>query len=409
MPESPQSILRPQQGAEVQTVSEICAALNELVAEFPVLSVKGEVQNLHVSKPGHKYFDIVEGGSTLKVKMWSSRAGQFQFSNGDEIIIEGGFDFYAARGEISLIANSLVQAGEGAVLAKIEATRARLDADGLFAEGRKRPIPALPRAIGVVCGKDAAVRKDIEAARSARFPGYPIVWCEALVTGKAAVPSILTALHSLEGNRDVEVILIARGGGSFDDLIPFSDEELCRSIASSRCPVVSAVGHEGDSPLCDHVADLRCSTPTRAGHMVIPSKDELAATADQALDSISRSLGIAFDRVRSAVATLGARLDLQSPERRIMLVRETLLRLSPTQAIEKRLALAGERIAGRLASLIALSPQSTLDRGYAVVQNRRGVVLAATTDAPAGTELLIRMARGKITAISKGGETNDTE
>lgn len=389
-------------GATIFTVDELCLGIKEIIDEFEPISIQGEVQNVFTSARGHKYFDLAGEKALIKVKMWASTARNHSFDRGDSVVVEGSLDFYPPKGEISVNARKLTPAGEGAILAKIEAVRRKLESEGLFSEERKQELPLLPEAIGVICGTDAAVRRDIEAARSARFPGYPFVWRESLVSGTSAAGQLIEALEELDRNPRVDVIIIARGGGSFDDLLPFNDEQLCRAIAAASTPVVSAIGHEADAPLSDFVADVRCSTPTRAGIEVIPSKSELSELADGALDELERTLASRVELASGRVRSLGVQVSAFSPGRVVDSLRQRLGHVNPTKAMTERYNASSAMCDALRRQLEALDPTSILGRGYAVVRTARGTLVTEPREAPAGTGLEISLAGGALAAISDG-------
>lgn len=389
-------------GGTIYTVDELCFEIKEIVGEFEPVSVQGEVQNVFTSALGHKYFELAGKKALIKVKMWEATARGHTFDRGDNVVVKGSLDFYPPKGEISIIARKLTPAGEGAILAKIEAVRRKLESEGLFSEERKQQLPFLPEAIGVICGTDAAVKRDLEAARSTRFPGYPIVWRESLVSGTSAVEQLIEALDELDRDSRVHVIIIARGGGSFDDLLPFNDEQLCRAIAAAKTPIVSAIGHEADAPLCDFVADLRCSTPTRAGIEVIPSKSELSQQTDSALDELERAIASCYELASNRVRTLGVQVSAFSPGRIVESLSRRLGHADLTRAMRERHNSSSAICDALRRQLDALDPASTLRRGYAVVRTAQGTLVTEPQEAPAGTGLEILLSRGTLAAVSEG-------
>lgn len=388
--------------SEIYSVDELCEGIKELIDKLDAVAVEGEIQSVRTSAPGHKYFVLAGARATLKAKMWARVAGSYEFASGDHVIVEGKLDFYPPRGELSITVERLTHHGEGAILAKIEELRRRLEKDGLFAEERKRSIPILPNAIGVICGTDAAVRRDIEAARRARFPGYPIVWKESLVSGASAAEELVNALKDLDRDAKVEVIILARGGGSFDDLIPFNDEALCRAIAACKTPVISAIGHEADVPLCDLVADLRCSTPTRAGLEVIPNYDELVEIVDAASDNADHLMQSRLQLEMTRCEGLLGQLSAHGPTQIVSSFEEQLKRLDPTPLMLNALIFTGAKCDSLGERLDSLGPQAILARGYSIVRVPAGEILTDSKQAPQGTRLNIKFARGEIGAVSSG-------
>jgi exodeoxyribonuclease VII large subunit len=280
------------------------------------------------------------------------------------------------RGELRLRVLSIERFGEGAHLAELERLKRQLAAEGLFTEARKRPLPRFPRRIGLVTGSDAAARGDLVTTIAQRFPPARLLVAETLVQGPYAAEGVVASLAALAREDDVDVIVIARGGGSFEDLLPFSDERLVRAIAACRVPVVSAVGHEQDTPLCDLVADARASTPTAAARLVVPDAAELRERLGRAHAGLER----------------GARRLVDRDAQRLQLVHERLQR-APTLLLERRRS-ALDRAGGRLR---ALSPRATLERGYAIVRSGEALVTSAASVSP-GTQVDIEVGSGSFAA-----------
>jgi exodeoxyribonuclease VII large subunit len=266
--------------------------------------------------------------------------------------------------------------GEGAHLAALERLKRRLAAEGLFAEGRKRPLPRFPRRIGIVTGSDAAARGDLVTTIAQRFPPAQLLIAETLVQGPYAAEGVVTALGDLCRQPGIDVVIVARGGGSFEDLMPFSDERLVRAIAACPVPVVSAVGHEQDTPLCDLAADVRASTPTAAARLVVPDLGELHERLARAHAGLER----------------GARRLVERDGQRLGLVHERLRR-APTLLVERRRATL-DRAGARLR---ALSPRATLERGYAIVRARDSLVTAAAS-LTRGEQVDVELAAGSFGA-----------
>jgi exodeoxyribonuclease VII large subunit len=281
-------------------------------------------------------------------------------------------ELYEARGEFRLRALSLERFGLGDHLAAIERLKQKLAAEGLFAPERKRRLPLLPRTIGLVTGNDAAAKRDVLTAITTRFPPAHVVVAETYVQGPRAAAAVTDALARLCAVPELDVVVIARGGGSLEDLLPFSDERLVRAIASCPVPVVTAVGHEQDTPLCDLAADLRASTPSVAARLVVPDLAELEERLERARAALERRSHRALERQRD-------RLD-RTHER---------LRTAPRLALERKRA-ALEQTAGRLRTL---SPRATLNRGYAIVRRDAAIVRSAESVA-AGDQVDVELAEG---------------
>ena len=339
----------------VYSVASFNRGIGEWLARLPTVWVEGEVTELRRQDRWQSIFLTLkdpEEGACLAVTM---PRGQFDalrldLANGERVHVYGRPELFEARGDFRLRALSIERFGLGDHLAALERLKQKLAAEGLFDTSRKRTLPRLPRRIGLVTGNDAAAKKDVIAAITARFPPARLLVAETYVQGPRAAPAIADALETIAQAPEIDVVVLSRGGGSFEDLLPFSDERLLRAIAACPVPVVSAVGHEQDTPLSDLVADARASTPTAAARLVVPDLSELTAR---------------LDRSRTALAT-GARRALERERRRLDLSRDHLRR-APLLLLERRRA-AVEHSAGRLRTL---SPRATLDRGYSIVRSRR--------------------------------------
>jgi exodeoxyribonuclease VII large subunit len=279
-----------------------------------------------------------------------------------------------ARASLSFRATTVERFGLGEHLAALERLRAALAAEGLFDTSRKRPVPRLPRAVGLLTGAEAAARGDIVTAITTRFPPARIVVCETRVQGRGAPESIVDGLRRLAAHPQVDVVIVARGGGSFEDLLPFSDERVVRAVASCSVPVVSAVGHEQDTPLCDLAADVRASTPTAAARVVVPELDGLLATLERARADLGRGLRRSAARDRTRVERSGERL-----------------RAAPARYLEER----RHAVAAASGRLRALSPHATVARGYAIVRSGGALVREASA-VSVGDRIQIELARGAL-------------
>ena len=319
-------------------------------------------------------------------------------SEGDRVVVHGKPEFYAGRGTLSLKAIEIRPVGVGELLARLERLKALLAAEGLFAAELKRALPFLPRRVGLITGRASAAERDVLENARRRWPAVAVEVREVAVQGPLAVEQVVGALRELDRTADVDVIVIARGGGSVEDLLPFSDETLCRAVVACRTPVVSAIGHEPDSPLLDLVADVRCSTPTDAVKRVVPDVREEAQRVRQASDRCRRVVLATVERERSRVEALRSRPVLASPatlvEGRRNDVRE--LRDRGRRCTGSRLQAAASDLQHVLARVVALSPQATLDRGYAVVQDDDGAVVRDADAVEPGSDLQVRLARGTL-------------
>ncbi|MEV6231645.1 exodeoxyribonuclease VII large subunit [Saccharopolyspora shandongensis] len=325
-------------------------------------------------------------------------------TDGSRVVVHGKPTFFVGRGTLSLRVDEIRAVGIGELLARIERLRQLLKAEGLFDPARKRPLPFLPNRVGLITGRASAAEHDVLTNAQLRWPAVQFEVRNVAVQGSTAVPQILTALQELDRMPEVDVIVLARGGGSVEDLLPFSDEALCRAVSACRTPVVSAIGHEPDSPLVDHVADVRCSTPTGAGKRVVPDVAEETQRIHQLRDRARRALHGWVDRERRLLDALRSRPVLADPfgplERRaeqVELLHDRARRAMTTALNNERHALTATR-----SRLTTLGPAATLARGYAIVQRvEDGVdgVLRSVEEAPPGTRLRVRVVDGAIQAV----------
>lgn len=326
-------------------------------------------------------------------------------TEGSRVIVHGKPSFYLGRGTLSLRVDRIRAVGLGELLARIERLRRLLAAEGLFDPSLKRRPPLLPHTIGLVTGRDSAAEHDVVRNATARWPAVRFRIENVAVQGGLAVEQVVGALRALDRDPDVEVIVLARGGGSVEDLLPFSDETLCRAVAACRTPVVSAIGHEPDTPLVDHVADVRCSTPTEAGRSLVPDLAEETARISGLRDRARRALHGWVDREQHRLDDLRRRPVLADPLRMVT-AREGEIadaRAAAHRAVLRRLDRASSELEHLGARLAALGPTATLARGYAIVQladrtDNVPPLLRSVADAPAGTGLRIRVADGAVAA-----------
>lgn len=361
---------------KVYTVGAFNRGVADYVARLPTVWVEGEVTELRRHSGWANVFFTLKDpadGSCLPV---SIPRGQFDalrldLLDGERVHVYGRPELFAAKGEFKLRALTVERFGEGDHLAALERLKRKLANEGVFDEARKRPLPFLPRKIGLVTGSDAAAKRDVLTAITTRFPSANVVVAEAYVQGPRAATAMVSALRDVCAEH-VDVVIIARGGGSFDDLLPFSDERLVRTVASCPVPIVSAVGHEQDTPLCDLAADVRASTPTAAGRLVVPDRDELVARLDSSRAALER----------------GARRALERERERIDVAHERLRR-APLLLVERKRA----ALENATARLRVLSPRSTLARGYAIVRRDDGIVRSPAGLSP-GDRVDVELAEG---------------
>jgi exodeoxyribonuclease VII large subunit len=326
-------------------------------------------------------------------------------TEGTQVVMLGKPQFYTRNGSFSLRVSQIRAVGIGELLARIDRLRRLLDAEGLFDARLKRPIPFLPNTIGLITGRASAAEHDVTAVATGRWPAVRFDVRNTAVQGTNAVAQVVEALRALDAEPSVDVIVIARGGGSVEDLLPFSDETLCREIARCTTPVVSAIGHEPDNPLCDLVADLRAATPTDAAKRIVPD-----AAAEQTLVTDLRrrsaqALRNWVNREQRVVAQLHSRPVLAQPLQALTARQQEVERAvaAGRRDIKRLIAVESDHIGHLTARLSTLGPAATLARGYAVVQvSADGAVLRSVHDAPTGTRLRIRVADGAVITVSEG-------
>jgi exodeoxyribonuclease VII large subunit len=325
---------------------------------------------------------------------------------GARVVVHAKPSYYANRGTLSLRATDIRMVGLGELLARIERRRQLLAAEGLFAQERKRPLPFLPRCVGLITGGGSAAERDVLEVARRRWPAVEFRVVHTAVQGPQAAGDVMQALGRLDRDAEVDVIVIARGGGSVEDLLPFSDEGLLRAVFAARTPVVSAIGHEPDSPLLDLVADRRAATPTDAAKTVVPDVVEESERIQHARARLRQVLTAWVAREQHALDTLRARPVLADPASGLAdrLDEVHLLRDRARRSLRHRIERADDDLEHRLARVRALSPLATLSRGYAVVQDAEGHVVTSPAQTTAGAVLSIRVADGRI-----GAEVVDTQ
>ena len=366
---------------KVFTVSAFNRGIGLHLGRLPTLWVEGEVTELRRNPAWANVFLTLKDSktaATLAVSIARTVYDRLELEllEGETVHVAGRADLYEQKAELGFRATTIERIGVGGHLLALEQLKRKLAADGLFATERKRRLPRVPRAVGVLTGADAAARGDLVATIAARFPAMKVVVCETRVQGKGAPEAIVGALASLAEHPEVDVVVLSRGGGSVEDLLPFSDEAVVRAVAASRVPIVSAVGHEQDTPLCDLAADARAATPTAAAALVVPDAVELETALAATRRRLRVGLRAQLERSQSRLARQGERLH-SAP--RLLLERRR-------SAIDH----AGAR-------LQALSPLATLARGYAIVRSGAGALRDAAT-VEAGDALDVQLATGSLSA-----------
>ena len=435
-------------GRDVYSVAGFLHGTAGYLERLPRIWVEGEVGELRrQSRWKLVFFSLRDLGGTATVPVCMPRYAYDRLpaplADGDRVHVQGRAQLRRDTGSFSLYADAIEPYGLGTLLRDHELLRRRLAAEGLFAAERKRPLPRFPRVVGLICGRNAAARQDVERNAALRYPPVRFRVLEAPVQGPAAPAALAAALRALDADTQVDVIVLARGGGSFEDLAAFSDERLCRAIAACGTPVVSAIGHEQDTPLSDLVADLRASTPTDAAKRIVPDAAvllaETGALAERARRIVERRLARERERldvvaahpllrrregfVERRIASLAGargRLDL-ALDRRLAAERTALEALRDRPALRRPELLVEQRRGGldeagrrlraaavgrvreetaalevRAARLQALGPGATLERGYAIVQDERGHVVTDAAALAPGRQAAVRLARGRL-------------
>jgi exodeoxyribonuclease VII large subunit len=380
----------------VRTVARL---IGDWVHRLGAVWVEGQVTQVN-GRGGTVFLTLRDPVADVSLSVTCARqvAEQAQVTTGARIVVLGKPSFWMQRGTLSLAVTEIRQVGVGELLARIERLKVLLGQEGLFAPDRKKPLPFLPAVVGLVTGRESAAERDVLENARRRWPAVQFDVRNVAVQGPYAVQQCIEALQALDGT--VDVIVVARGGGSVEDLLPFSDEALLRAVAACRTPVVSAIGHEPDSPLLDLVADVRCSTPTDAGKRVVPDVAEERARVTQLRDRARRVVTGWVDAERRRLEAACSRPVLADPSRLVGDRRTAVRELQDrgTRCFAGRLEHAANDLQHTLARVVALSPQATLDRGYAVVQRADGAVVRHPDDAVLGERLRIRVAGGELHA-----------
>lgn len=393
-------------------VALLSGKLKDYLDRLGTVWVEGEITQWGVSG-GNVYGKLkdLEVDATISITMWSSVRARLseQFKQGDHVIALVKPSWWVKGGSLSMQVYDLKHVGLGDLLERLERLRAQLAAEGLFDAARKKRLPFLPGVIGLVTGRDSDAEQDVLRNARLRWPSVEFRIAYAAVQGDRTAPEVVAAIKRLDADPEVEVIIVARGGGDFQNLLGFSDERVVRAAAAASTPIVSAIGHEADRPLLDDVADLRASTPTDAAKRVVPDVAEELVRVEQARARLGMRLAsmltreidrIGHLRARPALADAGWIVDRRAEDLTRWVARGTEL---VERCIERQTARVGE-LRGHLR---ALSPQATLDRGYAIVQRDHDGVLTRPDQAPAGTPLRITLAEGRLGAVSTGGPAGD--
>lgn len=389
----------PESPAPVRVVSE---ALKEYVDRLGAIWVEGEISEIS-ERTGMAFIRLRDTSVDMSLSVMCHRtvlAPVSPLPQNARVVILAKVSFYTKNGTLSLSAREIRQVGIGELLARLEHLKQLLASEGLFAHDLKKSLPLLPNRVGLICGRNSAAEKDVVENARRRWPAVQFEIREVAVQGSAAVIEVSAALRELEANPEVDVIIITRGGGSFEDLLPFSDEGLVRLAASCTTPIVSAIGHEQDAPLLDLVADVRASTPTDAAKMVVPDIATEISMIEQFRARAYRRLANLVNTEIERLASLRDRPVLRDPSVLITSRTEIIqnLRDRSHRSTSHALKVASETLVHTVARLRALSPQSTLDRGYAVVHRGDGSIARNSHTLSLGEEISVRLAKGTFGA-----------
>ena len=395
--------------APTLTVTQLARRIKEIVEDDVTLSdawVRGEISNFTHASSGHLYFSLKDREAAIRCVMWRTDAARvFKLpANGDAVQVHGRVSMYEARGDVQLYIDEIKLAGAGALWQEFERLRARLDAEGLFAAERKRGLPQFPRRIGVVTSREGAVFHDICNVMRRRYPLVEILLAPTLVQGGTAAPQIAKAIESI--NRcEIDLLIVARGGGSIEDLWAFNEEMVAQAIYRSRVPVISAVGHETDFTIADFVADVRAPTPSAAAELAVPDMRELRAGVRVSQQRLAQMTQDRIGDARVQLAQQAYALQRNSPRARIENDRQRvdeLARRFPARALQL-IELRRQTLTGATRHLAALNPDATLERGYAIVREKTtGRVVKRVSQVERGESITVRVSDGEFDAKVEG-------
>ena len=386
--------------APVRVVTE---AIKEYVDRLGPIWIEGEIAELNERSGMMAFMRLRDTSADMSLSVMCHKsviAAVKPLPANARVVIYAKPSWYTKSGTLSMAAKEIRQVGVGELLARLEALKSLLAEEGLFAIDRKVALPLLPRKVGLICGRNTDAEKDVVENARRRWPAVEFEIREVTVQGAAAVVEVSAALRELEANSDVDVIIITRGGGSFEDLLPFSDESLIRLAASCETPIVSAIGHEKDSPLLDLVADYRASTPTDAAKRVVPDIAEEITNIQKMRDRAFRALASKVEFESNFIAQLRSRPVMKDPGAFLTILSEELddLRQRSRRSFTATIGAEQKELKAITAHLRSLSPQSTLDRGYSVVRNAKGEVIRDPKALKSGDLLAIKVAKGETSA-----------
>ena len=385
------------------SVVQVNKAVADWIGKLGTVWVEGQLSQVTL-RPGSSIVfmrlrDVQSDASISLVAATSTvRAVLPPLAEGARVVVLANVEFWGKRGDLHLRARQIRAVGLGELLARLEQLRALLAAEGIFDEARKHPVPFLPRRVGLICGRNSDAKRDVMVNAHKRWPGVDFEVREVAVQGPQAVAGVRAALVELDAIADVDVIVITRGGGSVEDLLPFSDEGLIRAVAAATTPVVSAIGHERDRPILDDAADVRASTPTDAARRIVPDWAEESARVVAARADLQGGITMRLRQEQHALDALRASGALHQMITNLEQAVERLerARLDARRALSDRLTAASNEITSFTHRLRALSPSATLERGYAIVHNADGVIATTPDEVPVGSYFSVRLFSGSI-------------
>lgn len=402
-------ILNSQQGVtgyNLWTVSELTAYIREMFEidyRLQEISVRGEISNFARARSGHVYFTLKDEHAQLKCVMWrdATRRLNFRPEDGDAVEAGGRISVYEAGGAYQLYVETLERAGRGDLALAFERLKEKLASEGLFDEAYKISIPSFPRRIGIVTSADAAALQDILKVLQRRWPLVSVLVAPSLVQGPDAPNQIVRALQWLDGRDDIDTIIVARGGGSMEDLWSFNDEMVARAIHAAQHPIIVGVGHETDFTIADFVADMRAATPSVAAELAVPNRAEIGALLESLRRSLSAAMNETIERHNERIDNLSRAMQHLSPKSDLDGKRQLVDSLSGRLdlVMSSLLERSATRVAVAKAGLDAVSPQATLSRGYSIVRHRRGSVVRSVRETKSGDNLTVRVIDGEFDVL----------
>lgn len=390
------------------SVRVISEAIGDYISKLGAVWIEGELSEVTVRPGAPMVFMRLRDTSadmSLSIMCHKSVLESVQpLPQNARVVMHSKVSWYAKNGSLSMSVKEIRQVGVGELLARLELLKSTLADEGLFTADRKKPLPFLPKKVGLICGRNSDAEKDVVENAKRRWPSVVFEIREVAVQGAAAVVEVSAALRELDADPDVDVIIITRGGGSFEDLLPFSDESLVRLASEASTPIVSAIGHEKDSPLLDLVADYRASTPTDAGKRVVPDVLEELTKISNLQDRAKRHLVNFIDFELHRLENIRSRPIFKDPTTIVSVRKDALdsMRARSLRSTESRVALAQEELATLRTQVRTLSPQATLDRGYAVVLTQSGSIVRKASALTKGEKIAIRVAQGVVAATTDG-------